>query len=73
QLNESNQNALNFQVFPNHIETKENHGVLRIINVSGQVVYEEYISTQKDISTAGLSSGKYIVQMNQQTTSWFKP
>jgi hypothetical protein len=73
QLNENSLNSLNFQVFPNRIETKENRGVLRIINVSGQIVYEEYISTQKSISTAQLSSGKYIIQMNQQTTNWFKP
>ncbi len=73
QLNENSLNSLNFQVFPNRIETKENRGVLRIINVSGQIVYEEYISTQKSISTAQFSSGKYIIQMNQQTANWFKP
>jgi hypothetical protein len=71
--NELNLNSTDFMLLHNRIQTTGNSGMLRIINVSGQVVFEKYIHSQESITTHFLPSGKYIIQMNQQVENWLKP
>jgi len=71
--NELNLNSTDFMLLHNRIQTSGNSGMLRIINVSGQVVFEKYIHSQESITTHFLPSGKYIIQMNQQVENWLKP